>query len=535
MLKEIKSEIFLEKEIKFHDGLNVVLGDNLGSNSIGKSNLLMIIDFVFGGNTYIRHNIDVVEHLGHHKFFFTFEFNNELFYFCRDTEKTDVVFKCSQDYKILTSIKLEDYCKTLKEYYRLQSNNLTFRSAVSLFSRVWGKNNYNVARPLHNVSNEKNSETITRLIKLFNKYDEIDKEDKELKDLVQTKSLVNKAGNKELIPKITERVYKKNIKEIEKLKGEIEKLSQSIYSPTINISEIVSDKVIELEQQKRILINQKSYYKSRLIRIEKTMSNSANAKFDSLIEFFPNVNKERLEQIEKFHQDISSILNHELERAKKELSDKISALDEEIDEINQKLEEVLNPENKHNVFIENLIEISSKLRTLELENSYFEKLKKLTDDIDQKRKSLADKKEKIVKNISDTINAKLRELNTLLHDNQRTPPLLKLTTSDYEYQFLDNTGTGNAFKNLIIFDLAILSLTELPFIIHDSFLFKNIEKNVVENIISYYNSLDKQVFIAIDVINLYNKETQKILQNKKVIQLSKDKLLFIKDWRNSQK
>ncbi|MFU0789841.1 MAG: hypothetical protein ACFWT6_07790 [Virgibacillus proomii] len=56
MLTRIESKIFLEGPIRFHKGLNVVLGDDEGSNSIGKSTLLMIIDFVFGGNTYTSHN-----------------------------------------------------------------------------------------------------------------------------------------------------------------------------------------------------------------------------------------------------------------------------------------------------------------------------------------------------------------------------------------------------------------------------------------------------------------------------------------------
>ena len=50
MLVEIKCDIFREKAVKFHSGFNVVLGDEKASNSIGKSNLLLIIDFVFGGN-----------------------------------------------------------------------------------------------------------------------------------------------------------------------------------------------------------------------------------------------------------------------------------------------------------------------------------------------------------------------------------------------------------------------------------------------------------------------------------------------------
>ena len=43
MLVEIKSDIFREKTIKFHSGLNIVLGDEKASNSIGKPNLLLII------------------------------------------------------------------------------------------------------------------------------------------------------------------------------------------------------------------------------------------------------------------------------------------------------------------------------------------------------------------------------------------------------------------------------------------------------------------------------------------------------------
>ncbi|WP_054753483.1 hypothetical protein [Piscibacillus salipiscarius] len=61
MLTKIKSKIFQEEAIEFQKGLNVVLGDNKGSNSIGKSTLLMIVDFVFGGNTYTSHNKDMAE------------------------------------------------------------------------------------------------------------------------------------------------------------------------------------------------------------------------------------------------------------------------------------------------------------------------------------------------------------------------------------------------------------------------------------------------------------------------------------------
>lgn len=67
--------------------------------------------------------------------------------------------------------------------------------------------------------------------------------------------------------------------------------------------------------------------------------------------------------------------------------------------------------------------------------------------------------------------------------------------------------------------------------IHDSVLFKNVENSVVDNIIELYDEQRKQTFISIDELNKYSSTTQEILFTHSVIQLSKDKLLFDKDWR----
>ena len=78
MLEEIKCEKFKQKSISFKQGLNVVLGTNNGSNSIGKSTLLMIIDFVFGGDDYIYRCKEVRDAIGDHTIYFKFKFNNKL-------------------------------------------------------------------------------------------------------------------------------------------------------------------------------------------------------------------------------------------------------------------------------------------------------------------------------------------------------------------------------------------------------------------------------------------------------------------------
>lgn len=68
MLKEIYCEQFYQKHITFNEVLNVVLGTSAADNSIGKSTFLLIIDFVYGGNTYAK-AIDIKENVGNHDIF----------------------------------------------------------------------------------------------------------------------------------------------------------------------------------------------------------------------------------------------------------------------------------------------------------------------------------------------------------------------------------------------------------------------------------------------------------------------------------
>lgn len=106
----------------------------------------------------------------------------------------------------------------------------------------------------------------------------------------------------------------------------------------------------------------------------------------------------------------------------------------------------------------------------------------------------------------------------------------KLNRKSYHYDHSSNTGTGKSYADLIEFDLAILNLTVLPFLIHDSILFKNIEDVAIDKIIELYSSFENQIFISIDGINKYNKDSIRILSESKVLELSKERKLFNRDW-----
>jgi hypothetical protein len=149
MLIEIRSQKFRTGVVSFHSGLNVILGDANATNSIGKSTMLMVIDFAFGGKDLLLHNDDVVKELGHHEYFFTFQFADEVYRFCRDTSQPDTVYPCGIEFELGPPMTLEAYTAFLRQAYGVELPDLSFRMLVGLYTRVWGKENLDPSMPLH--------------------------------------------------------------------------------------------------------------------------------------------------------------------------------------------------------------------------------------------------------------------------------------------------------------------------------------------------------------------------------------------------
>ena len=141
MLKEIFCSKFKQPKIVFHKGLNVILGDDNGSNSIGKSTMLLIIDYVFGGDTYAKS--DVIDHIGQHEICFCFEFGEVNSYYKRKTAQSKTVFVTDAHYENEKELSLDDYRKILLQFYNIHDENVSFRNIVGLYSRIYGKDNCN--------------------------------------------------------------------------------------------------------------------------------------------------------------------------------------------------------------------------------------------------------------------------------------------------------------------------------------------------------------------------------------------------------
>ncbi len=88
---------------------------------------------------------------------------------------------------------------------------------------------------------------------------------------------------------------------------------------------------------------------------------------------------------------------------------------------------------------------------------------------------------------------------------------------------------------MLVYDLAILTCTALPALAHDSLLFKNLEKNVEDEIIRRYSCTDKQVFIAYDKQGDCRPETKKLLEDNAVLRLSDDgHELYGRSWNQEE-
>lgn len=534
MLKEIHCDKFRTTPVIFHKSLNVIIGDDVATNSIGKSTLLMVIDFAMGGDSFIKHNTDVVDELGHHSYYIKFEFQGRIHAFRRGTHRPEIVFMCTEQYEEIKPIGVEEYRAFLKTAYELDSIDMTFRGVVSLFSRIWGKENLEPRRPLDGHKKQNANDALTSILKLYEKYAPLENISERLKEKTSDKQTMSAALKKNLIPRIGKRKYEENLSLVKNITSELHDIKTNLARYATNIREIANREVAELKTDKDRLLQSKADIDSRLSRIMDSISQNRHIKsrnFESLKGFFPDVDDDKIAEVEEFHSEIAVILKKELRASERELLAEQTYIKAEIAKIDDQLSSILKNVENPGLVVDRVYELSSSKRNAELENKYYVQDKELTLEVTQIQKSLEEEKKKLLTFIEIQINDNLQKLSSKIYGESRKSPYLTFHKSNYEFEIFEDTGTGKAYANLILFDWAVFLTSPLPFLIHDSILFKNIENEAVAKMISLYNSNEKQTFIAIDEIQKYGKQAAAVMMNQSVIQLSDSKVLYVKDWR----
>lgn len=250
MLKMMKSDSFIEKgekrkPIYFHKGLNVVMGNDTGANSIGKSTFLMIIDFIFGGEDYIKKSIHIQEEVGPHSFEFVFDFDGTEYYFSRSTGDFAKIIICDSNFSPLKEISIDDYNKFLTEKYDLNLPGLTFRGAVSRFFRIYGRDTCDENRPIKSALKEPDSAAINGMIKLFDKYSIIAEKKKIYEDAKEEESVFKKAKKYELILSVhNKKSFEENNKRIEILQSELKDLVKDNSEGLLDIDSLKAKRLL---------------------------------------------------------------------------------------------------------------------------------------------------------------------------------------------------------------------------------------------------------------------------------------------------
>lgn len=538
MLYEIECEKFAKKingqliprgRIRLREGLNTVLGDKAAQNSIGKSTFLLVVDFCFGGDDYINPKIcKAKEKLHSHTINFAFKFGDRIDYFCRNTKTPSEVGICDPDYKIRKTQPLKEFKDYLLEAYDIQTPSISFREMVGRFLRIYGRENYAERYPLKygDVKPEASIEVLEKMFNVFafikeykNVYEDKSKRSKLRDDATRLGEMTNVAKNK------TE--YKANEKEIERLRTELQKLMDREDSELSEEETNNLDKASEIRGQLTVLKRRRSRLVSQLNAVKANMAGElvpVEDDLSELSEFFPDVDIQKLSQIEHFHDRMQHILSQEMGDEIAQLQILIDAVSAEMTRLQEEQRKLGVPVTVSKKFMDSVVELQRQIDILVAKNKGYDKSAELKTEKKDAKTQLEDVRETQLQVVETSINQEMTRLNDYIYNGERYAPTIKFGNSrtgkpTYDFWTEDDTGAGTNFKGLIIFDLALLRLTELPVIAHDSNIFKNIADLPIDRIMELYKQSKKQIFIAFDKEDTFYDVTRDIVHSTKVIEL----------------
>lgn len=511
--------------IKFHEGLNIILGADNGQNSIGKSTALLAVDYMFGGNTY--ENSDVIKHVGNHPVYAEFKFNDKCYRVERNTLQPDVIVRISHASKEKRVISLSEYRNWLQEKYALPHEGLSFRQAVSSFFRVHGKDNYNERFPLRGIRGNSNEAGIGILIKLFDRYmpiSELNTERLRQRDLLAT---YEKAQSFNLLPQgitsTTEFMEAKALRNT--LSAERDRLSHSnlLLQSEAEYRRSVEKQhlIIELDQlnAQRAACERKIYMR-KLNQISEAVPTDADLVV--LKTFFPEVELTHITEVERFHQSIVGILQEQLQDDLAQVEAKKQKIEEEIQRVSTEIQgmgpvvaysqEFLQEYSDLN---QRIMEIDAKIASWQKHNQYVKSKKRIDE---RYKRAVAD----ITRPIQENINCEMKQLTSEYIAPHRYAPTLEIRSNrSYTFTIPDDDGTGTNYRGLVTYDLAVLRLTALPVLGHDSLIHNNMDNETLSGIISAYASQkDKQIFIALDRRDRVDAKLQHFVDDCTVLELS---------------
>ena len=538
MLIEIQCNKFAPEHqtILFKSGLNTVLGSAGGSNAIGKSTFLWIIDYAFGGEIYYSLSDDIKKEIGPHIIYFTFQFEEQPHYFYRSTDDPKNVYRCDRDHHFITKLTLDEFRSFLFQEYKVRLPALTFSEITERYFRIYGRENTLEKYPLLVKPREQDEKAVDFLMKLFDHH-KILAAIKSMEEELGIKSSQLKSRQRQQVD--TEKI-EMNQKTIESLKNRLQKLmknSEETQLAMFGFDTRAFEQITSVQKELNIFIRNRNRLQSQLNAIKSNIADSnpeIASEFDSLVRFFPNTDIKAFAEIEHFHKKIRKILGEEMTQEIDRLQPLIDQCDKEIKRLHQKIEESGLAKEMSERVLSQCVNVSKSIDRLEEETNELLHQKKLQEaraEAELKLAKLLQQQNEKLEDIQNAINLRMEIINGEVTEQQETAPRLQIThQKGIIFETPGNTSEGTAFKSLVVYDLSVLELRPIPALIHDSNILKRIEDTHLEHILERYQDSGRQIFIAFDKADSTAKKARKILEATAILRLSDKNELFGRSW-----
>ena len=467
----------------------------------------------------------MIKNIGHHCIYFTFRFNNIDYHFGRSTDNPDLIWECDANFTHSKEPKPIKYLTNfLKENY-LPNTLRSFRTLVSRFMRINGKNNFDVQKPFRSNSNKPDdAEAISSIEDLFGKLASLEEKKKQLDEIKKAISSFKSAKSSNWIQvQITKKSdYQNAVNSILELEPQIAQIKARIEAGDNQDDPNISPEIMELRANLSFELRRKSRLQAKMKKYSSVLEGEAMTDSDlkALQAIFPETDFRSLQEIATFRAKLIANVNAEIESEREDARIELEDVENKIAAIKQKLEQSGIDPGASKSLLERYNTMNDELRRLKKQVDIYEKKTGFELLKQSLKKELAELEPGILKTIMDSINAELETINDKLYVVKRISPIISFPSlSKYEYHTPNDTGTGTMYKSLIILDLALFRLTALPVLIHDSLLFSDIWSEPVSNLFAEYAKSEKQSFLAIDGIGKFNEATRNTIMQASRLQL----------------
>ena len=176
---------------------------------------------------------------------------------------------------------------------------------------------------------------------------------------------------------------------------------------------------------------------------------------------------------------MQTILTDEMSEEVQRLEALIAESTKEMQRLEEEQRKLGVPTHVSKKFLDETVRLRSRINFLKMQNEGYDESQKLANETKDAKTRMEDARKSQLDTVQTIINQEMVRMNDFIYDGKQYAPEIKFSDAKngnpkYTFGCEWNSGTGENYKNLIIFDLSVFKTTELPFIVHDSLIFKNI-------------------------------------------------------------